>query len=54
VINKENLESALRKFWISPGPSLLEIRVKQGDVSELSRPDQPLKDLKQLFLSNWN
>jgi phosphonopyruvate decarboxylase len=51
IINKKELSKNLRKFIKTNGPSLLEVKIKNGSLKKLSRPKNLLK-IKENFMKN--
>ncbi len=51
VSNSSNLSSIIKKFIKSKGPSLLEVKIKNGSMKNLSRPKN-LINIKEKFMVN--
>ena len=51
ITNKDNLQNILKKFVKSKGPSLLEVRIRNGTLKNLSRPKNLIK-IKEKFMAN--
>ena len=45
------IDKVLKKFITINGPTLLEVRIKQGSIKNLGRPKN-LKKIKQVFMKN--
>tara|TARA_Y100000816_G_scaffold289387_1_gene275744 strand:- start:77 stop:1180 length:1104 start_codon:yes stop_codon:yes gene_type:complete len=51
IDNKKKIDKVLKKFITINGPTLLEVRIKQGSIKNLGRPKN-LKKIKQVFMKN--
>ena len=51
IRNKKNLKEILKKFIKSKGPSLLEVKINNGTLKNLSRPKNLVK-IKENFMVN--
>ena len=51
IKNKQNLREILKKFIKSKGPSLLEVKINNGTLKNLSRPKNLIK-IKENFMLN--
>ena len=47
---KENISRVIKSFFINKGPCLLEVKIKQGSMNNLSRPKNLIK-IKKEFMS---
>ena len=51
IDNQKNIKKMIKKFIISKGPSLLEVKIKNGTLNNLSRPQNLLR-IKEKFMAN--
>ena len=51
INKKKKIRTILKKFLKSKGPSLLEIKIKNGSIENLKRPKN-LKNIKNLFIKH--
>jgi len=51
ITNKNNIKNVMKKFIKSKGPSLLEVKIKNGSLKNLLRPKNLIK-IKKKFMTN--
>ena len=52
ITNEFNLKGVLKKFIITSGPAFLEVRIKSGSITSLSRPKN-LKLIRENFMKKY-
>ena len=51
IENQNNIKKIIKRFISSKGPSLLEVKIKNGSLKNLSRPEN-LLSIKEKFMTN--